>query len=117
MDLDASLSGETLVVRLYGELDLRVSDHLRPRLDKELDRQRVKHLLFNLRGVDFIDSSGIGFILGRYKKVKAQGGTVALTGPNRSVHRILDLSGMYKVMSGFANESDALKALEGGKQV
>ncbi|MBM7865160.1 anti-sigma F factor antagonist [Heliobacterium gestii] len=115
MDLDIDRNGNALVVRLQGEIDLCAAEALRPRLDKEIERQKAKHLVFNLRSVEFIDSSGIGFILGRYKRVKAQGGKVALAGPNQSVRRIIELSGMYKLMEGYANEAEALRSLEGGK--
>lgn len=109
-----NLIEDALVVRLQGEIDMGVSETLRVRIDKELDRQRAKHLVFSLRGVGFIDSSGLGLILGRYKKVTAQGGKVVLSGANASVDRILDLSGLYKVMRGFAAESEAVRALKGG---
>ncbi|MDD2422296.1 MAG: anti-sigma F factor antagonist [Heliobacteriaceae bacterium] len=103
-----------LVVRLQGELDLGVSEGLRVRIDKELDRQRTKNLVFNFRDVKFIDSSGLGLVLGRYKKLAAQGGGVALTGTNSTIDRILELSGLFKIMRGYAGESEAIRALNGG---
>ncbi|MCW2277364.1 STAS domain-containing protein [Heliophilum fasciatum] len=114
MELQIQRFDDALVVRLYGEIDMGVSEGLRRSIDREWERQRLRYLVLGLQEVDFIDSSGIGLLLGRYKRVIAQGGKMALVGARPAVHRILELSGMYKVMPGFAGEGEAIRMLKGG---
>ena len=70
--------GNTLVVRMGGELDMLLSDYLREEIDTRLEQSGVRNLILNLEKVSFIDSSGLGLIIGRYKKLKALGGKYLL---------------------------------------
>lgn len=103
---------ETLIVRLSGELDHHSSDDVRMRMDEEIARVGCHHLVMNLESLQFMDSSGLGVILGRYKIVKQKGGKMLLCGANPSVQRLLDMSGLFKIMSIVQDESEALSELE-----
>lgn len=111
MLLDVELKQDTLLIRLSGELDLGVADHLRKALEDVLDREPARNLVFNLTGVSFIDSSGLGVLLGRYKRVSRNGGKVLIVSPQPQVHRILDLSGLLRIMSEFPSENEALEKI------
>ncbi len=108
MLLDLELRQETLFIRPQGELDLAAADHFRHTLEQALDKEPVRNLVFNLAGVTFIDSSGLGVLLGRYKRVSKNGGKVMLVSPQPQVRRILELSGLFRIMKELASESDAL---------
>jgi stage II sporulation protein AA (anti-sigma F factor antagonist) len=84
------------------------ADHLRNALEQALDREPIINLVFNLAGVSFIDSSGLGVLLGRYKRVSKNGGKVMLVSPQPQVRRILELSGLFRIMDELSSESEAL---------
>lgn len=100
--------GNALVVAMEGELDLKVAGLLRRQLEDSLDRSQVRHLILDLSRVMFIDSSGLGLILGRYKRINAAGGKVALVGAQPQVRRILELSGLLRIMREYTSPSEAL---------
>ena len=89
---------DTLTAELEGELDMLVADELRERLDAELAKSAARKLVLDLSGVDFIDSSGLGVIVGRYRKLKPFGGSVSILGASMKLYRILELSGINKIM-------------------
>jgi stage II sporulation protein AA (anti-sigma F factor antagonist) len=114
MLLDLRVEGESLVARPVGELDLQVADALRRHLVRHLGIGRARNLVLNLSRVSFIDSSGLGVILGRYRQVKALGGEMAIVGPTPPVNRVLELAGLHRLVRFFASEEEALESLEGG---
>ncbi|QGG46518.1 STAS domain-containing protein [Heliorestis convoluta] len=113
MNLQLEKVGQTLIVRYEGEIDMSVSNSIKEAIEREMEKERAKNLLFNLSKVDFIDSSGLGMLLGRYKYVVNVGGKITLTGANEVVDRLLDMSGLYGLMKHYRKEKLALRALEG----
>jgi stage II sporulation protein AA (anti-sigma F factor antagonist) len=98
-----------LIVRLEGELDMHVADEFRRKVDNAIDSSGSRNLLLNLKGVGFIDSSGLGVILGRYKKIAALGGKVLITGARPTVARLLEYSGVRKIVKIWPTELAALE--------
>jgi|OM-RGC.v1.029219161 stage II sporulation protein AA (anti-sigma F factor antagonist) len=109
--IDLEVKNNSLVVRLNGELDLRTINYLRETLEEALDKSNVKHMILNMYFVTFIDSSALGVILGRYKRVTQNGGKVALVGIRPMIKRILDLSGLLSIMYEFPSEQEALEKI------
>ncbi|MCL6638747.1 MAG: anti-sigma F factor antagonist [Firmicutes bacterium] len=108
MELDLELRNNTLVARAGGELDLASAGRFRAALEEALDRHPVRNIVFNLERVTFIDSSGLGVLLGRYKRIAKSGGRVLIVGAQPQVRRILELSGLLRIMGEFASEEEAL---------
>ncbi|QGP94051.1 STAS domain protein [Neomoorella glycerini] len=94
-----SMEGKELWVRVKGEVDLESADALRRELEASLDHARPEVLLLDLEGVTFMDSSGLGVILGRYRRLKKQGGRVVICRPQPQVRRLLEISGLSKIMT------------------
>lgn len=107
--VDFEVMNQCLVVRLYEELDHHNSISLREESDKIISGKYIKDIIFDFTGSEFMDSSGIGVIMGRYKKVIFAGGKVAVTGVNQSIDRIFRLSGLYKIIHKFDSVEDAVK--------
>ncbi|MGZ7443931.1 anti-sigma F factor antagonist [Paenibacillus sp. TH7-28] len=103
---------DTLIVRLSGELDHHTSDDVRMRMDEEIGRGNCRNLVLSLKELLFMDSSGIGVILGRYKLIKQKGGKMVVCDVNPPVYRLLEMSGLFKIMPIFENEGLALSELE-----
>ncbi|AQS58543.1 anti-sigma F factor antagonist [Desulforamulus ferrireducens] len=108
MHLDMEYQQDTLVVRLGGDMDIGVADKLRITLDKALTEKKIKHLVLNLARVTFIDSSGLGVILGRYKRLHQAGGKIILVGAQPQVRRILELSGLLQIIEELPDENQAM---------
>ena len=92
----------TVTIRLEGDLDHGTADKLRPQIDALLIDPSVKRLVFDLRALDFMDSAGIGFVIGRYKLLSKRGGSVAVTGVGGTVDRIFSMSGLYQIIERLA---------------
>lgn len=103
---------DTLIVRLSGELDHHTADDVRMRMDEEIGRGNCRNLVLSLKSLQFMDSSGIGVILGRYKLIKQKGGKMVVCDVNPPVYRLFEMSGLFKIMSIFDNEDLALTDLE-----
>ncbi|OYD09776.1 anti-sigma F factor antagonist [Paludifilum halophilum] len=101
---------KVLVVRLAGELDHHTSSEVRERLESELDKGIYRDLVFNLSDLTFMDSSGLGVILGRYRQISQLGGNMMLCSVRPSIHRLFELSGMFKILALHEDEQSALLA-------
>jgi len=102
-------AGSTLLVRMAGELDHHAVTRLRDKIDSKITFDNLKNVIFNFDGVDFMDSSGLGMVLGRYKLVSAQGGKVLACSLRPRVQRVFDLSGLQAKIPVFLSEQEALK--------
>ena len=85
-----------LCVYLYGEIDHHSAVSLRGELDRLLMRERPRRLVLNLSRIEFMDSSGLGLLMGRYRLMRELGGSVALSAPNARILKILQLAGMER---------------------
>lgn len=103
MDTIFYLQNETLVATLAGEIDHHSADRIRSDIDDELRLYDVKDLVFDFSDVTFMDSSGIGVVLGRYKKIRASGGRVVIRNANSLVRKILEMSGVF-MLEGCSEE-------------
>lgn len=105
---DFEVINQCLIIRLLEELDHHNAISIREQSDKLISGRNIKDIIFDFTGSDFMDSSGIGVIMGRYKKIIFTGGKVAVTGVNQSVDRIFKLSGLYKIINKFETIEDAV---------
>ena len=99
MELKSNLKGDDLYIYLSGELDEHSVSSVREKADRMIDDNAgLSRAVFNLAGVKFMDSTGIGFLIGRYKKLKKYGMGMYLENPNVGADKILELSGIYTLM-------------------
>lgn len=96
--LQSIREGERLIVRLEGELDHCCALSVRRQLDRMLSHPSVKTVILDFSNLTFMDSSGIGVILGRYRLLRDRGGTMAAMHMNAHVARIFHMSGMDRVI-------------------
>lgn len=102
---------ETLIVELSGELDHHSAVEVRNKMDDRLERDNFINLILNFKGVTFMDSSGIGVVIGRFKKLQRKKGRVIITNINENVRRVFDLSGMFKIIGLYKDVNEALRNL------
>jgi len=108
VDLEFKQIRNTLLVRIQGEMDMVVAEKLRKEIDRKLETKKISNLIINLEKVSFIDSSGLGVIIGRYKKITSLSGRMFIVGARPSVHKILTFSGINKLVSMYNNEQDII---------
>ncbi len=111
LSIDLERIGDVLLVRLEGELDHHSAEKLRVQVEEQLDSGNVKHLVFNLEALTFMDSSGIGVMLGRYKKIRAIDGEMIVCAISPPVKRLFELSGLFKIIRLEETEQLALETL------
>lgn len=97
MVLQMDSDGDKLSVRLAGELDHHAAGDIRARIDAEAERGKYSTLILDFSGVSFMDSSGIGLVMGRYKLMKMLGGTVRVTGACARIEQVMRLAGLDKL--------------------
>ena len=98
MELNAQKRGSKLMVQLSGELDHHSAEQTRIMLDTLLKDVMVHELILDLSGMSFMDSAGLGVVLGRYRKLSMRGGKLIVKGMNASVDRIFRMSGLYAIV-------------------
>ena len=86
----------SLTMFLPREVDHHAAEELKREVDEMIERNHIKIVIFDFQETDFMDSSGIGMIMGRYKNIRFAGGTVLAVRVNERIRRILTLSGVYK---------------------
>lgn len=101
-----------LIIRLNEELDHHNAIRIREKADKLIDRNNIKHIVFDFSGASFMDSAGIGVIMGRYRKVIFIGGKTAVANVNSTVDRIFRLSGLYKIIEKYDTVEAALNIIQ-----
>lgn len=98
-----------LIVNFIGELDHHTAEEIRNEIDKKYFEKGYKNIILNLNNLKFMDSSGIGLIMGRYKIVSQNGGRLSVTNVTPKVEKILKMSGIMKIVSMY---SDIKKAID-----
>jgi stage II sporulation protein AA (anti-sigma F factor antagonist) len=111
LNISTQIKQGVLLVRVEGEMDVHMADEFRQRVDAALESDGVRHVILSLKGVTFIDSSGLGAILGRYKKVSAAGGRMLAANVRPQVARVFELSGLLKIIETYGTEAEALNSL------
>ena len=96
--LSFSLEGEALTARLSGEIDHHAAAWVREEIDAQIYRTRPKRTVLELSGIDFMDSAGLGLIMGRISLMRTLGGETVLRNPTEKVLRIVRLAGLERMM-------------------
>ena len=99
MKIKTKLYNKTLYVLLSGELDEHSASNIRRNLDILFDTEKgFTQVVMDLSELEFMDSTGIGVLIGRYKKFRRNGVDTYLTNPSQSTDKILSMSGVYTLM-------------------
>ena len=100
MNIRPQMSGNVLYVQLEGEIDEHNAAQARAVADRVAERYAYQssRAIFDLSDVSFMDSTGIGFLIGRYKKFSRYGVPVYVTNPTQATDKILTISGVYTII-------------------
>ena len=89
---------ETVYAALSGEIDHHTAREIRESIDEAISRCVPRMLVMDFKGVTFMDSSGIGLILGRYKQMEVYGGSVTVTGLGMQQKKVMRLAGLDRLV-------------------
>lgn len=99
MEVKFFKESKLLLIKITEEIDECNVKELRRKLDYEIERFCSKRVVFDFNRVTFMDSSGIGLIIGRYKQIALLGGRTEITNLNQSVKKIFEMSRSFKINS------------------
>lgn len=104
--------GTVLIIKMPGELDHHSAEYVRRKIDNEIIKSTTKNILFDFTSSSFMDSSGIGVIMGRYKNIQKVNGKAAIVGAGPQVRRILEMSGILKIIPIYKSIDEAISNLQ-----
>lgn len=100
--------GNTLIASIIGEMDHHTADYIRDKIDGEIIKSSTKNIVFDFSKVCFMDSSGIGLVIGRYKNISKFNGRTSIIKANEQVRRIFEMSGVEKLVPIYDNIDEAI---------
>lgn len=98
MQMKAYSAQDKLIVSLDGEIDHHSAAEIREGLDKMIAVSRPKVMVLELSGIDFMDSSGLGLVLGRYRRLNEMGSQMVIKNPGARTEKILAMAGVDKLI-------------------
>lgn len=111
LQIEMEHGSKAVIVRLKGELDHHTAEAVKARMEEAVERGNAKHVILSLKDLTFMDSSGLGVILGRYKQITGKGGKMVVCDVNPAVYRLFEMSGLFKIVSLEENERQAIASL------
>lgn len=111
LEMDLETKGPVLCIRLKGELDHHTAEQMREKVEAVLEQKEIRHIVLNLEHLHFMDSSGIGVILGRYRTIASGGGEMVVCAISPAIKRLFEMSGLFKIIRLEENEDYALRKL------
>lgn len=98
MNIECSLINKTLYIRLLGELDEYAASYAREILDETINRYNYDNVVFDLAHLEFMDSTGIGVLIGRYKTLTKRNKRTYISNPSKTIEKIFNMSGLFEIM-------------------
>ena len=114
MGLNYEIKGTTLIARPEAEIDHHSAERLRVQIDAAFEKSSCRHIVLDFTDVGFMDSSGIGMIIGRYKNAEKRGGKMALAGMSSEMARLFSISGLAKIIAQADTVSQATQMVTSG---
>lgn len=112
--MQAKVKGNTLIMIITGDVDHHSSESIKQIADKRIMENNIRNIIFDFSRSTFMDSSGIGVMIGRYKLVNMAGGRIAAVNINPTIDRIFVISGLNKIIERYDTVEDALKEYQKG---
>ena len=109
MEIICVAENRNLIVKISGELDQHTAESVRLRVDKEFLRMNTKNIIFDFGDVTFMDSSGIGMLIGRYKSAEKLGGQIFVVNIKNDINRIFSISGLSRLIRRCDTITDAIR--------
>lgn len=97
MSVEINVTGEVVTAYLSGELDHHTAKDMRESIDNAIELNMPSLLVLDFSGVTFMDSSGIGLVMGRYRNLQKTGASLHISGASQSIYKVMKLAGIEKL--------------------
>ena len=111
MQVILSMNKDTLIAKMTGELDHHSAGEAREKVERYIINKSAKNLIFDFSNLTFMDSSGIGMIIGRFKLISAMGGKVKIVCKSRQIDKLISMSGLKKIINVCNDVDEAIESL------
>lgn len=111
MQIDFNIIGYVLVISIKGEIDHHSAQYISKKIDSEIISNNIKKIVFDFSNVSFMDSSGIGVIIGRYRNIQTLRGKAAIANVNPYIKKVFEMSGIPAVISLYDNLDSAINSI------
>lgn len=112
--MDYEVNRTCLTIFLPCELDHHAAEDIRKEADRIMMRENIRQVVFDFERTSFMDSSGVGVIMGRYRSLSMIGGSVTAIHVSERINRILTLSGLGRIMKIITDTPEAQENRQGG---
>ncbi len=103
--------GNKLVIRINGDIDHHTCEAIRQRIDNEISKKNPKGIIFDMENVGFMDSSGIGVIIGRFKQISEKGGATSMINVKPQIRRVYEICGLQKIIGVYDSLERAVNGM------
>lgn len=114
-EMKLGITKNALVVKFIGDVDNLVCEPYKNKLETVINENKYKKVIMDFSNVTFIDSSGLGLILGRYNQLKKHNGNLYMTGVSKQTEKIFNIAGIWTIMNKYDSLDDALKTVGASK--
>lgn len=97
MAVEINVTGEVVTAYLSGELDHHTAKQMREAIDNAVELNMPSLLVLDFSGVSFMDSSGIGLVMGRYRNLQKTGAALHISGTSAGIYKVMKLAGIEKL--------------------
>ncbi len=111
MNLVYKCLGKNLIVKFLNDIDDHETRALRVEIDEIIDTNNIINIVFDFANIEFMDSSGIGLIMGRYNKIEEKGGKIYIVNIKNTLNEILRISGIYNIVLKYDTIAEAMDML------
>lgn len=117
MEVNFRVYENILIACVKGEVDHHSAAPLRHTIDESMQIFGLDNLVMDFSGVDFMDSSGIGVILGRYKRIRKSSGSFCISGCSGYIEKLLEMSGVLSLIPAAEDYESAADIINGRQQI
>ena len=117
MEVIFKVNEDILTAYIRGDVDHHSASPLRQAIDKSMKAFECRDLILDFSGVTFMDSSGIGIALGRFKKISKAGGRVIIAGCSEYIAKLLEMAGVFTLMQRADTDASALDLMRDCEQL
>lgn len=109
--MNTKICDDILIIYLTGDIDQHVVSNMRSEIDLTIRQNNIKNIIFDFKEVEFMDSSGLGMILSRYKSLQQTDGEIMLSNVSDNTMRLFDMVGIKKIIKIYDTVEDCISSL------
>ena len=110
-EMKLGIANESLVVKFIGDVDNLVTENYKNKLETLINENKYRKVIMDFSNVTFIDSSGLGLVLGRYNQLKKINGTLYVCGVSKQTEKIFNIAGIWTIVDKYESINHALKTV------